>query len=311
MARHRPVEELEPLASVVQRLGVLLAAGVAPASAWHHLADAATGPVAARVRTVAEAADGGEAVGEALVAVAASDDRADAAWRALAAAWLVATEAGAPLAPTLGALAASLRSLAKNSRDLATATAGPVATARMVMALPVVGVLFAVALGFDSLGALLTTAPGLGCLGSGISLMVLARLWNRRLVAAARPTNHTPGLGLDLMAIAVSGGSSLPRARQVVRQARERCGLAPDGTEGAIDDVLELSRRAGVPAATLLRSEAVEARRIARSEGERKAATLAVLLMLPLGLCILPAFMLLAVAPLLIAVISSTVGSLS
>jgi tight adherence protein B len=266
--------------------------------------------VAERVRSVAEAANGGGAVADALVAVAASDDRNDPAWRGLAAAWLVATEAGAPLAPTLGALAASLRSLAKNSRDLATALAGPVATARMVMALPAVGVLFAVAIGFDSLGALVTTAPGLVCLGAGVALMVLARGWNRRLVAAATPSNHTPGLGLDLMAIAVSGGASLPRARQVVAQARERCGLAPDGTDAAIDDVLELSRRAGVPAAALLRSEADEARRIAQSEGERKAATLAVLLMLPLGLCILPAFMLLAVAPLLIAVISSTVGSL-
>jgi tight adherence protein B len=243
------------------------------------------------------------------MAVAASGDRTDPAWRGLAAAWLVATEAGAPLAPTLGALAASLRSLAQNSRDRTTAVAGPVATARMVMALPVIGVLFAMALGFDSIGVLVMTAPGLVCLGGGLALMVLARLWNRRLVAAATPTNHTPGLGLDLMAIAVSGGTSLPRARQVVRQARERCGLAADGTDAAIDGVLELSRRAGVPAATLLRSEAVEARRIARSEGERKAETLAVLLMLPLGLCILPAFMLLAVVPLLIAVISSTVGS--
>jgi tight adherence protein B len=32
--------------------------------------------------------------------------------------------------------------------------------------------------------------------------------------------------------------------------------------------------------------------------------------MMPLGLCVLPAFMLLGVAPLLIAVLSSTVGSL-
>jgi tight adherence protein B len=180
----------------------------------------------------------------------------------------------------------------------------------MVMVLPAVGMLFALALGFDSLGALVTTALGLVCLGSGLTLMVLARLWNRRLVTAATRTNHTPGLGLDLMAIAVSGGTSLTRARQLVMQARERCGLAPDGTDAAIDDVLELSSRAGVPAAALLRSEAIEARRIATSEGERKAATLGVLLMLPLGLCILPAFMLLAVAPLLIAVISSTVGSI-
>ena len=59
-----------------------------------------------------------------------------------------------------------------------------------------------------------------------------------------------------------------------------------------------------------MRSGADGARRAARSAGERKAATLAVTLMLPLGLCILPAFMLLAVAPLMLSVVSSTVGDL-
>ncbi len=73
--------------------------------------------------------------------------------------------------------------------------------------------------------------------------------------------------------------------------------------------VLDLSRRAGVPAGELLRSEAEEARRAARSDAQVKAAALGVRLMLPLGLCILPAFMALGVIPLLITVISSTVGS--
>ena len=89
------------------------------------------------------------------------------------------------------------------------------------------------------------------------------------------------------------------------RRRVERCGIEAEDRSGAgatIAEVLALSSRAGVPAAALLRSEAEEARRDARSEGERKAATLSVTLMLPLGLCILPAFMLLGVAPLLISV---------
>ena len=114
---------------------------------------------------------------------------------------------------------------------------------------------------------------------------------------------------MDLMAIAVSGGASLARATEVVTQARELCGIPADGL-ASIAEVLELSRRAGVPAAALLRSEADEARRQARSGGERNAAVLAVTLMLPLGLCVLPAFMLLSVAPLLIAILSSTVANL-
>lgn len=292
---------------MVQRLGVLLAAGVAPVSGWAYIADAARGSAATGARGVADAAARGDSISEAIVAVAGSHRTDATAWRGLAAAWLVASDAGAPLAATLAELAASLRSLAQNQRDLETALAGPAATARMVMVLPVVGILFGMALGFDSLRILFTTPPGLVCLALGSVLMLLAQLWNQRLVRRARPVHLTPGLALDLMAIAVSGGASLSRARRVVADARETCGIGNDGSAAAIEEVLELSRRAGIPAAALLRSEATEARRTARSAGERRAATLAVTLMLPLGLCILPAFMLLGVAPLLIAVISSTV----
>jgi len=177
------------------------------------------------------------------------------------------------------------------------------------MVLPVIGVLFGLALGFNTLGVLFTTVPGWLCLVLGTTLLLAARSWNRRLVTRARPVLSTPGLELDLMAIAVSGGGSLDRAASVVSRTQEECGLGAGSDSAAIDAVLSLSRRAGVPAAELLRSEAEEQRRAARSAGQRAAATLAVTLMLPLGLCILPSFMLLGVAPLLIAIVSSTVAT--
>lgn len=310
MSPRERAPDLEPLAAVVQRLGVLLAAGVAPVSGWAYVADAARGSSASAAREVSEAAALGRPIADAIVEVAKSGRPDAMAWRGLAAAWLVASDSGAPIASTLAELSTSLRALAQNQRDLDTALAGPVATARMVMVLPVVGILFGMALGFDSIRVLFTTPPGLACLALGTMLMALAQLWNRRLLRRARPTNLTPGLALDLMAIAVSGGASLSRAERAVADARERCGIASDGSEDAIAEVLALSRRAGIPAAALLRSEATESRRAAQSAGERTAATLAVTLMLPLGLCILPAFMLLGVAPLLIAVISSTVTGL-
>ncbi len=305
-----PVAEpgLDTVASVVQRLAVLLAAGVVPASGWGYLAEGADSGV---VPFVAAAAADGRPVSESIVAaIGRGPGTDDQAWRGLAAAWQVATDAGASLAPSLRQLASSLRDLAQTRRDLAVALAGPVATARMVMVLPGVGVLFGLALGFDTLGTLFTTAPGWACLVPGIGLMVVARRWNRTLVTRAQPTLLTPGLTLDLMAIAVSGGASLVRASAAVEEARRRCGLADDGNGDAVEAALFLSRRAGVPAAALLRSEAEEARRDARSEGQAAAAKLAVTLMLPLGLCILPAFMLLGVAPLLIAIVTSTVSTL-
>ena len=308
----------DDLAEVVERLAVLLAAGVAPGSAWGYLAE--TGST--RVREIARVVAAGGAVVDALRAPgirsrrrrpsrsATSSTGDELAWRGLAAAWRVATEAGAPLAPTLQRFAASLRDLGTNERDARTALAGPRATTRMVMVLPVVGILFGLALGFDTVGTLTGSVPGAVCLVLGVGLILLARWWSAVLIRRARPPSVVPGLALDLMAIAVSGGASIPRARAVVADARDECLLPADSAEQTIDEVLALSARAGVPAALLLRSGADGARRAARSAGERKAATLAVTLMLPLGLCILPAFMLLAVAPLMLSVVSSTVGDL-
>lgn len=301
-----PAAEGEAVASLVQRLAVLLAAGVAPPSAWGYLVSDDEDAGSTLGQVVSAIGDHASADDAILAAVGASSP--SAGWRGLAAAWRVASDAGAPLAPTLAELAASLRDLAETGREVQVALAAPIATARMVMALPVVGVLFGLALGFDTLGTLFGTPAGLVCLVVGAGLMLAARFWNRRLVRSAAPTVHSPGLALDLVAIAASGGASTERAIRAVEGACDRSSIPLEADRSAIDSVLLLSRRAGVPAAALLRSEAAEARRRARSDGARRAATLSVTLMLPLGLCILPAFMLLGVAPLLIAVISSTVA---
>jgi tight adherence protein B len=342
-----PAPDVARIASVVQRLAVLLSAGVAPVSAWGYLRE---GVVAQRI---ADDTARGTPIPDAIVAAleVAQPPRAlaeETAWRGLATAWAVATEAGAPLAPTLREFAGSLRSLAQAQREIHLALATPAATAKLVMALPVVGVLFGMLLGFNTFATLTTTPVGLICLVVGGGLMLAAAAWNRALVRTAQPHDLTPGLEFDLMAIAVSGGAALDRSRLSVDTAIATYGIGPPAAPGAttrtppssrpnparaasrtahrssaaarapalleeahdlagVDAVLDLSRRAGVPAAELLRSEAEEARRTARAEVQERASTLAVKLMLPLGLCVLPAFMVLGVFPLLVTVITSTV----
>ena len=332
MRRRQPksqAPDVALVAGVVQRLAVLLSAGVAPAAAWGYLRE---GDFAARVAAVAAR---GRSVPDAIVAaldeLSAGESRRgggaageEVAWRGLAMAWAVATDAGAPLAPTLRAFAESLRGLAQAQRDIRVALTAPAATAKMVMFLPIIGVLFGMALGFNTLETLTTTPVGLGCVAVGTVLLVAAARWNRALVRAAQPRDLAPGLHLDLAAIAVSGGGALDRARASVDRAVTAYGLpgspgplasaATPAAEGAaasgIDAVLDLSRRAGVPAGELLRSEAEEERRAARAEVQERAEALSVRLMLPLGLCILPAFMVLGVLPLLVTVVTSTtIGS--
>jgi tight adherence protein B len=325
VSRSRPGTRAAPalgfVASTVQRLAVLLAAGVAPASAWQHVqangsalagseSAMATSGSAMATSVAAEAARGAPIADAILANLSAVPSTERDAWRGLAAAWRVATDAGAPLAPSLRGFAGSLRSLADAQREISVALAAPIATARLVMVLPGVGILFGLVLGFDSLSVLFTTPPGLVCLVAGCALMLVAWAWNRRLVAAARPTSLTPGLRFELMAIAVSGGAAFDRASSSVQGALESAGVPATHDVVGVEGLLALSRSAGVPAAELLRSEGEEARRAARADAAAKASVLAVRLMLPLGLCVLPAFMLLGVAPLLLAVITSTVSGL-
>ena len=285
---------------------MLLAAGVTPTTAWGYL-DRDASPLVGCVATLVSE---GTPVAE---AVLASVDRVPAqeraAWRALAAAWRVATDAGAPLAPSLRAFASSLRALADAQREITVALSGPVATARLVTALPAVGIVFGMLLGFNTLGVLVGTPAGGVCLAVGVVLMLVAWAWNRRLVASAQPRDLAPGLRCELTAIAVSGGGALDRAVASVERTLVVCGAGSGETTG-VEAVLALSRRAGVPAGELLRSEAEEERRAARAEAAARASVLGVRLMLPLGLCILPAFMVLCVAPLLIAVVTSTVSGM-
>lgn len=317
----------DAVAGLARRLAVLLAAGTAPASAWQHVAG--TDDALPRTRVVAESVAAGEQVAQAIIesgplpspATARTSSSSpspkrgsthphdDGAWLALAAAWRVASDAGAPLAGTLEAIADALRDVDLTEREMATALSGPAATSRLVMVLPVVGLLFGFALGFDTFTVLATTPAGWACAVIGLGLLWSGRRWSLALLERASRRATTPGLTLDLLAIGVGGGGSIERAKASAAEALEHCGLPSDEIAVA-EQILELSRKAGVPAAGLLRAEAAQQRSTARSKGARAAAKLGVTLMLPLGLCVLPAFITLGVVPLMIAVITSSLGVL-
>lgn len=300
------------VAAIAQRLAVLLGAGVAPAAAWRHVGGV---DPPGWVTEVADAAavDPGRipAVVAAAGAAAAAGRRSDARAGAiigLAAIWRVATEVGAPLAPALRAAAGSLRDLAVADRAAQVALAGPRATARLVVAMPAVAVVFGALLGYDTIGVLLGSPVGWACLVVGAALMVAARAWSARLVARAAAADPLPGLGLDLLAVALSGGASLPRARSIVLEAVEALGLPHP--PGSAEAVIAVAEAVGAPMVELLRAEADELRRSAAASAAERSAALETSLMVPLGVCVLPAFVVLGVVPLLVAVMSSTVTML-
>lgn len=296
--------------ATVLQLAVLLQAGVSPARAWEHLAR--TGDAAA-VQVVASV-ERGMPLPDA-VATAGSD-----AWREVATAYRVASVVGAPLADCLRTLAVALRDAHEAVDDVRVALAEPAGTARLMGWLPLVAVGLGAALGFDTLGTLFTNPLGVGCLVGGVALIAAAHRWTSRLVRTAGAAHGIPGLDAELIAIALSGGVSVDRARSVVQEAQALAAgagpaAAPAGGTGesrldTVDAVLSLSRAAGVPAAELLRASAAHARHRARIDGRLRAAKLSSRLLIPLGVCTLPAFLLLGVAPMLLSVMSTMAVSL-
>lgn len=278
-------------ATSVQTLAVLLQAGAGPVVAWRHLAD--TGDVHARA--VSARLDAG-------MPLLAAIEAEGGAWVDLAAAWEIATTVGAPLAEVLRMIAETLRDAASAADDVRIALAEPAGTARLLLWMPLAGLLLGFALGFDTVGIVVRNPLAAICVLVGLCLVGLARLWTRRLLRRARPRPGTPGMRAELVAIAVSGGASIDRALHLVATSS----VSGDESEHRIRSVLDLSRAAGVPAAELLRASAAQERHASRVQGRLRAARLSTRLLLPLGVCTLPAFLLLGVAPLLLSVLGST-----
>jgi tight adherence protein B len=322
LGRTDPAASIDRIAAVAERLGSLLGAGLAPAAAWRNIGlddrspsaravarGAGPVPVAddAVLSAAAETAGQGGDVAEAIERAAHERPDASPAWSVLAAAWSVADSAGSPLAACLSVLAAALRDEAQLRRDAGAALAGPAASSRLVAALPLIALLFGATLGFDTVGVLLGNPFGLGCLVVGSALLWAGARWNRALIARAAVARPAPGLELDLMAVALASGASVGRADDIVRGALRRH-LPEIADTAAAAPVLALAERAGAPVGDLLRAEAARLRGAARADGAIRAAALGVRLMIPLGCCVLPAFVLLGVAPLLISVVTGTLG---
>jgi tight adherence protein B len=289
----------DDVAVTVQRLAVLVGAGIAPVSAWRHAARSA----GTSLDDVIASLDSAQDIPARVAAHARAGPPAErTAWAALAAVWAVAAHTGAPLSATLDRAATVLRGLAESAREVEIALAGPTATSRVVLALPAVGVLLGVLLGFDMAQAF-ASAPGLVCVALAGILISVAVRWNRRLLLWAREIDATPGIGFELVAVALAGGGSVDGAVAVVADA---CTLSGLELRDDVDAVLEFATAAGVPVIALLRAEADQARREARSAAAMRAARLESRLLLPLGVCVLPAFVLVGVVPIAVAILSST-----
>lgn len=100
----------------------------------------------------------------------------------LAACWAISVQQGSGLSASVTRLAEQAR-IAEDVRvQLEAQLAGPRATARILMLLPLFGIAMGMMMGVNPLGWLLGTPLGAACLVSGISLAGVGYWWTSRIV---------------------------------------------------------------------------------------------------------------------------------
>lgn len=228
-------------------------------------------------------------------------------WRVLAAAWALAEQSGAPFAPALERISVALRSLSELRERRAVLLSGPRMTVRLVSALPPLALLLGGLLGFDPVPVLLgpvglmLLTVGAGLLGAGIA-------WARALSKAVERRDHVAGIELELAWIALSGsaspGEALLRVADCIAEWKVEWASFDELCEGRVlRNALAAAQRLGVPVRPLLLEEAEAARVRSQAELESEAERLGVRVLIPLGVCVLPAFVTLGVLPVLFSML--------
>lgn len=233
-------------------------------------------------------------------------------WRVVAAANSLAAHSGAPLAAAYERLATALRALERVAERRAVLLAGPRATIRLVTSLPPAALVLGALLGFDPMAVMLTPL-GLLLLVLGGCLLTAGYLWAARLTARLARLDVVAGLECEFTWIALSGGAPPSEALRRVADHADRAGaewvrLDRLRRDGPVQTVFSAAAALGSPVGPLLLAEAESERSRAQARLEAAAERLGVRVLLPVGVCILPSFVLLGVVPVLLAVLEGVLA---
>jgi tight adherence protein B len=191
---------------------------------------------------------------------------------------------GGQLASTLDRFAAVLLTREQNKTELELAVAGPKASSRLVMSLPILVFVGAGIAGIPIFASL--SSPSLVWLSLllGALLFWFGSRWTNRLLKRAEPTHEDPGLEIELLAIAVRAGLPLKVAAETV---------------GALDisELEELAAGSGIALQELLVEKANTLRLEQFNRDRMRIQKASVSVLWPLGLTVLPAFVLIAIIP--------------
>lgn len=214
--------------------------------------------------------------------------------------WSMATKSGGPPNAAITRLADVFDLQRRARNEITIAYAAPRSTARLVMLLPVITLALAQLVGLNPLAAITEFGLGSISVAIGCGLLWFGHRWSARLLRKAAPMAEDPGAFLDCLAAACLAGLPFNQARSLVRQVCDFDESQQTEDDDLIAGSVALSRTQGLGLAELLTSAANAKRERQRFADNEKIAKLSVSLMVPLGLAVLPAFVLITIVPIAI-----------
>jgi tight adherence protein B len=184
----RPAQVFTPedAAELAGLLAALSRAGLAPGRTWQILSEHSSA-VAVPARQVTGMLELGGSVPDGL-ALAAQHAHGPGAqvlvWLRITA--QMAERTGAPAAAVYDGLVRGIDEELEQAQELSIALAGPRATAAVLAALPLAGLVLALLMGVNSLAVLTGTTVGRACLTGGVLLWLAGQRWMKRLLGGVR-----------------------------------------------------------------------------------------------------------------------------
>ena len=213
----------------------------------------------------------------------------------------VAIQSGAGVAAEIDVVADLCYQRDSSLQRIKVAYAGPKSSSRLVIWLPVLTMLIAQLSGFELLGAIIQRPALALSVLLGIALLLAAKIVSSKLIARATPTDNYSGYFLMAVALASGGGANLNKAQMLAFESHTKIlGEEPSKSELlAMAEIANLVETTGARVSDLLKSQARNMQRENLMANELRIEQLSIRLMLPLGLAVLPAFVCLAVIPLM------------
>lgn len=282
------------MTNALLHMSTLLRSGLGPEAVWSAIDSEAA-------RTVTRLVRRGIPLQQAIAGLGEAGE-----WAVIADVWMHATQTGVPRADLCERIGMALDEVQQLRRQVHTAKASTMMSVRILAALPPVGLAGGTVLGLDMVGFLWGTGIGAICAGAGVGLAFAGWRWMSRIVALVPMVGITAGLLCDVAAHTARAGIGTASVVSSVNHLANRWDSAAE--LDIVRKVVESSRHTGLPIASALAAWANSLRRSASDAAQLAIEQVPGRLVVPVGVCLFPAFVLLVVVPAIAAMAGRSLG---